>query len=525
MSLSPATASLQDPITFAEGPMLRLSGLTESDKIEIRAMLTIQNPRRLQALRYTGWVDPKMPRQLFGYADLPDDSMMIAPGAGLSIWRWAKTRQRECIWQPMLRAPIDAYSLAYVGEGRGYQDEAVAQTAVRSAATVVGPCGSGKTDIGLRVMAMKGGKWLIIVHMRKLQHQWKERAINRVQVETGAAHCPGPASVSIYSTTRKKKWNPDADFVIATVQSLRRNGADVIALAGEGRGVWVDECHHTPCATFTDVLALGAWRCRYGVTATPYRTDGTTALMHWWIGPTAATVERAKVEDSGHLLRPRLVVLTSKYEDEYNPDEVGDSQRLMARLCDNTARLMMIVDAIVGLVSQGRHILVCVDRIAYGDAIRGTLMANRRVDAECCNAKISKSEQDRVMSEVASGQCRVVIATSLADEGLDLPILDTVVLATPSGSATRVEQRMGRASRPLVGKLEPIVVDIVDPLVKREVIDLQTGETRIHRMFVNQFRARYNKVYRTMAHCDTDAVRRILRGDANGEYDLRSSAT
>lgn len=133
------------------------------------------------------------------------------------------------------------------------------------------------------------------------------------------------------------------------------------------------------------------------------------------------------------------------------------------------------------------------------------------------------------MSEVADGSIRVLIATSLADEGLDLPILDTVVLATPSGSATRTEQRMGRACRPLSGKLEPLVVDIVDPLVQREEkIEDDNGyvvEVRIHKVFLNQFRRRYNAVYRKMTHCDHDAVKRLLKGRQDIVLPFRNSGT
>lgn len=501
MSLPAATAFDQSPVTVTDGRMLHISGLSPHDKSHLRQLLTIPNPRRLQSLRFGGWVGRDCPKELTGYRDLEGDAMLVAPGAGAMVWRWLQATNRERKFQGVLRPSIPIDDMEYSGQGRQYQDPVVDAMAVRSNAVAIGPCGCGKTDMALRVMARRGGQWLIMVHMRKLRTQWAERIAARLG-----------ATVSLYSTTRKRRWDPEARFVIATVQALRRHPQDVVTLSGEHRGVWVDECHHTPSTTFTEVLSLGAWRYRYGVTATPERADGTTALMHWWIGPVVATVARASVEESGHLMRPRLIPVATDYEDTYNPDEPGDMQRLIGRLCDSQSRLITVCASIASLAHLNRHVLVCVDRISYGEQIEAWLRERHGIASELCHGKLPKSDQDYIIDRVAGGETRVLIATSLADEGLDLPILDAVVLATPSGSATRCEQRMGRACRPLAGKPEPVVVDIVDPLVRREAVDPATGETRVHRIFLNQFRRRYNAVYRKMTNRDEVAVKALLRG-------------
>jgi superfamily II DNA or RNA helicase len=62
---------------------------------------------------------------------------------------------------------------------------------------------------------------------------------------------------------------------------------------------------------------------------------------------------------------------------------------------------------------------------------------------------------------LGSGAIRVLAATSLADEGLDVAALDAVVLAAPSSNPGRVQQRIGRALRPSPGKTARIL-DFVD---------------------------------------------------------------
>jgi superfamily II DNA or RNA helicase len=61
-----------------------------------------------------------------------------------------------------------------------------------------------------------------------------------------------------------------------------------------------------------------------------------------------------------------------------------------------------------------------------------------------------------------AGDLSVIVATQLADEGLDLPELDTVVLAAPSSHKAATRQRVGRACRAMDGKRPPWVVDMVD---------------------------------------------------------------
>jgi superfamily II DNA or RNA helicase len=47
----------------------------------------------------------------------------------------------------------------------------------------------------------------------------------------------------------------------------------------------------------------------------------------------------------------------------------------------------------------------------------------------------------------------------MAEEGLDIPSLDTLILATPKSD---VEQAVGRIQRPCAGKKNPVVLDVVD---------------------------------------------------------------
>jgi len=75
---------------------------------------------------------------------------------------------------------------------------------------------------------------------------------------------------------------------------------------------------------------------------------------------------------------------------------------------------------------------------------------------------VAKRARKAILDDARSGRLRVITATSVADEGLDVPSLETIVLACPSTNLGRTQQRIGRALRPAPSKGAPLVVDVVD---------------------------------------------------------------
>jgi ERCC4-related helicase len=66
---------------------------------------------------------------------------------------------------------------------------------------------------------------------------------------------------------------------------------------------------------------------------------------------------------------------------------------------------------------------------------------------------MSQKEQKRIIDEFASGGFSCLIATSVAEEGLDIPKVDLVVFYEPIPSAIRTVQRRGRTGRGEKGKV------------------------------------------------------------------------
>ncbi len=67
-----------------------------------------------------------------------------------------------------------------------------------------------------------------------------------------------------------------------------------------------------------------------------------------------------------------------------------------------------------------------------------------------------------VLGGLRDGAVRVLFATKLADEGLDVPALSRVFLATGGRAAGRVGQQIGRVMRTAAGKHGAVVFDFCD---------------------------------------------------------------
>lgn len=66
---------------------------------------------------------------------------------------------------------------------------------------------------------------------------------------------------------------------------------------------------------------------------------------------------------------------------------------------------------------------------------------------------LTQKQQEKIVSDFRNGSYNVLIATSVAEEGLDIPSTDLVVFYEPIPSEIRNIQRRGRTARKMAGKL------------------------------------------------------------------------
>ena len=320
---------------------------------------------------------------------------------------------------------------------RPYQHQTV-QRALRAGGGVIeAPTGSGKTRMGLELARHHGLPVLVLVHTRELVAQWKSAGAE-LNAQLANLDAPMPRGL-----------------VVATVQSLSARLSRVRAWAQPIRAILIDEAHHMGAATWQAVLKALPGVPTYGLTATPDRHDGNNKPLRTLVGRTVARVSPESAERTGSILRP----LVRFYATHWSPDS-GDSRD---DLVVSDRRNKVITDLVAAQVRDRRRCLVIVDRVDHADRLVEGLAQRRghRVRAASLHGQLG-SERAKVLAGFRRGSLDVLVATSLVDEGLDLPDLDTLVLATPTAAQGRTQQRIGRILRPSRRKQAPVVWDLVD---------------------------------------------------------------
>ena len=73
-------------------------------------------------------------------------------------------------------------------------------------------------------------------------------------------------------------------------------------------------------------------------------------------------------------------------------------------------------------------------------------------------------ERHRILRGFREGRIKVIVNVDVLSEGWDEPLVDTIILASPTRSLARYLQRIGRGMRPAEGKTEVLIVDLVGSL-------------------------------------------------------------
>jgi superfamily II DNA or RNA helicase len=105
----------------------------------------------------------------------------------------------------------------------------------------------------------------------------------------------------------------------------------------------------------------------------------------------------------------------------------------------------------------GDSVLVLVGSIEHGKLLQS------KIDGSLVlHSKMGAKRRREAMEALRSGTLRCGIATSLADEGLDIPRLNTLILAAAGRSESKAEQRTGRVLRSFLEKTHGTIHDFWD---------------------------------------------------------------
>lgn len=241
--------------------------------------------------------------------------------------------------------------------------------------------------------------------------------------------------------------------VLAMAQTLQRRMALVHSSPWYPDLVIVDEAHRLLDA-HEEMLALFPVPS-LALTATPVRLDGKSLARVWPLlvqGPSVPTLQKA-----GALCPVQSVDWP-----------IGDLRGLRVRMgdFDQASLERRLLDsgapaeasaAWAAYLRGRRSIAFCPGR-ELSQGLVGALRA-AGAKAEHLDGRTADSTRAAVLAALAAGELDVVSNCGLFIEGLDVPSIDGVILATSTQSVSRYLQMAGRGMRPSSGKRGLVLID------------------------------------------------------------------
>lgn len=276
-----------------------------------------------------------------------------------------------------------------------------------------------------------------------------------------------------------------------------------------------DEAHHLAADQWAYLTERCPARWRWGLTATPERGDGWTFILPLLLGTKLYELRATELIEMGFLFRPTIVPVRSawkpgpvdywwlvtcpkckqKTKTLWEPWQSGEAvceERIvttgprggkvrtkcdagvlplsaratrdrmhwsgaLSNLTADETRLGLLVDLVQASADAERCTLLLIGRKSV---VPGLVTAIRERSIQAEGVVSGAAGREEKISMLKRGHTSALVATQLADEGLDVPALDAVVLGNPGRDKGRAQQRAGRACRP--EGLPPIIFDVVD---------------------------------------------------------------
>ena len=216
---------------------LKLSDIPKKFCQSVYSKLTLNNPKWIENNKMGRW-NGNTPNHLRFYEKT--DNGLIAPrGFARQLINMAhkhnvsyRIDDQRCI--------LPEIDFTFYGKLKPFQEQAVTDILSRDFGTLSAATGSGKTVMGLFVIAERKQPALIVVHTKELLNQWIDRIVSFLGIPKD--------EIGIIGAGKK---NIGKQITVATVQSLYKCADEVSQHIGH---LVVDENYKIPSRTFTEAV-------------------------------------------------------------------------------------------------------------------------------------------------------------------------------------------------------------------------------------------------------------------------------
>ncbi|HTE26651.1 TOTE conflict system archaeo-eukaryotic primase domain-containing protein [Flavitalea sp.] len=341
------------------------------------------------------------------------------------------------------RQKKESVAFNFHAELRIYQIPAVEATNKKDMGVIVAPPGSGKTIIGLKIIADKQQPALIVVHRKQLMDQWIERIEAFLGIPNHEIGKIGQGKSKI-----------GKHITVATIQSLAKNKEGGTMLNHAFGTILIDECHHIPAESYRNAIQRLHSFYLYGLTATPFRkyNDGKLIFIH--LGEIIAEIS---TQQTGKQKQASIIIRNTDLDVPFD-SKTDRFETLSKILVHDSARNKLILQDVTNELNNGKRVVILTERKEHLDVLQQYLKQSYEVIT--LSGEDSESNRESKWKILKTGNYQALITTGqFFGEGTDLNNATCLFLVYPFSFEGKLIQYMGRVQRT---EIAPVIYDYRD---------------------------------------------------------------
>ncbi len=302
--------------------------------------------------------------------------------------------------------------------------------------TIVLPCGSGKTIVGMQIMALLKTSTLIITTNITSVHQWIDELLDKTNLSrgqiaeyTGENKTIAPVTVATYQILT---WRPDKTGAFPHFSLFRKREWGLIIY---------DEVHLLPAPVFRVAAELQATR-RVGLTATLVREDGCQGHVFSLVGPKRYDVPWKELEKTGFIASAECIEVRVDLPTPLEMEYAIAAPREKHKLASTNPVKIQVVKELVHKFPDDKILVI-------GQYLDQLKEAADLLKAPIITGRTPNTERDKIYGDFKSGKTRVLVVSKVANFAVDLPDASMAIEVSGTfGSRQEEAQRLGRILRP-----------------------------------------------------------------------------
>jgi len=305
---------------------------------------------------------------------------------------------------------------------------------------IVLPCGSGKTIIGMAVMALVKAHTLILTPSVTAARQWireilQKTTLTKEQVKeySGDVKEIGQVTVATYQIlTQRKRKSGEGEFTNFSLFESQKWGLMIY-----------DEVHLLPAPVFRFSADMQATR-RLGLTATLVREDHKETEVFSLIGPKKFDIPWRVLEAQGWIAQAKCHEIRVPMDSEQRISYAVAPMREKISIAGCNPEKFSIVKNLLEKHSEEN------DRILIiGQYIEQLETLSKEINVPLITGKTPNKERDKIYDSFRNGEIKILMVSKVGNFAIDLPDASVLIqISGTFGSRQEEAQRLGRVLRP-----------------------------------------------------------------------------